>query len=94
MIYVSFHKTCIDDYICNLFSIAIVHDTYFRRGHTPLGDAIFHKQKAEEENFDYENLTRVIDILNKHGKNSRDNDGDLVPSISGRIIKTNFGTMV
>ena len=57
-------------------------------------DAIFHKNKAEEGNFDYENFIRVIDILNKHGKNSRDNDGDLVPSISGRLIKTKLGTMV
>ena len=79
----------IDDYICNLFSIANAHDTYFRRGHTPLEDAIFHKKKAEEGNFDNENLTRVIDILKRHGKNSRDNDGDLVPSISGRLKKRN-----
>ena len=81
----------IDDYICNLFSIANAHDTYFRRGHTPLEDAIFHKKKAEEGKFDYENLTRVIDILNKHGKNFRDNDGDLVPSISGTLIKKKRG---
>ena len=81
-------------YICNLFSIAIVHDIYFRRGHTPLGDATFHKKRAKEGNVDYENLTRVIDILNKHGKNSRDNDGDLVTSIPGRLIKETLSTMV
>ena len=77
-----------------MFSIAIIHDTYFRRGHTPLEDAIFHKKKAEEGNFDYENLTRVIDLLNKDGKNSRDNDCDLVPSISGRLTKRKPRTMV
>ena len=75
------------NYIYNLFSIAIIHNTYFRRGHTPLEDAIFHKNQAEEGNFDYENFIRVIDILNKHGKNSRDSDGDLLPSIPGRLIK-------
>ena len=95
MVYILFNrKTSIDEYICNLFSIAIVHGIYVRRGHTPLGDATFHKKRAKEGNVDYENLTRVIDILNKHGKNSRDNDGDLVTSIPGRLIKGTPSTIV
>ena len=77
-----------------MLHIAIVHDTYSRRGNTPLDDAIFHKKKAAKGSFDYESLRRVIYILNKHGQNSRDNDADLAPSISGRLIKRKIRKMV
>ena len=67
-------------------NILTIYNISSRRGHTPLEDALFHKKNALHGNFDNENLTKVIEILRKHGENRNNNEANLAPSISGSIV--------
>ena len=62
-----------------------IHNVSSRRGHTPLADALFHKKNALHGNADNENLTKVIEILQKHGKNKKNDKGNLVTSMIGNL---------
>ena len=67
-------------------TISTIYNISSRRGHTPLEDALFHKKNALHGNFDNENLTKVIEILRKHGENKKYSEANLAQSISGSII--------
>ena len=49
-------------------------------------DALFHKKNALDGNVDNENLTKVIEILRKHGENNKNKEENLAPSILGSLI--------
>ena len=49
-------------------------------------DALFHRKNALHGNVDNENLTKVIEILRKHGENKKNKEENLAPSILGSLI--------